>query len=134
MGHETRCTTPRRMHGREVTLFPEAQQAQRERGCPRHYAFRGDSAPGFLTFHAFAECMGIHATKYGTRFEGLEPVRQGVRAAFGGYAGAVAAGLALRHDHGSQYMSEHFQTSESSSASCPTPRPSTNPKARQPAS
>ena len=28
---------------------------------------------------------------------------------FGGYAAAVAAGLALRHDHGSQYMSDHFQ-------------------------
>lgn len=59
--------------------------------------------------HCSAECMGIHAAKYGSRFEALEPIRQGVRTVFGGYAAAVAAGLALRHDHGSQYMSDHFQ-------------------------
>jgi putative transposase len=28
---------------------------------------------------------------------------------FGGFATAVARGLKLRHDHGSQYMSDHFQ-------------------------
>ncbi len=59
--------------------------------------------------HCTAECVGIHAANPGTRFEALEPIRQGVRAAFGGYAAGVAAGLALRHDHGSQYMSDHFQ-------------------------
>jgi putative transposase len=59
--------------------------------------------------HCSAECVGIHAAKSGTRFEALEPIRQGVRTAFGEYAAAVAAGLALRHDHGSQYMSDHFQ-------------------------
>jgi len=59
--------------------------------------------------HCTAECVGIHAANPGTRFEALEPIRQGVRATFGGYAAGVAAGLALRHDHGSQYMSDHFQ-------------------------
>jgi hypothetical protein len=39
----------------------------------------------------------------------LEPVRQGVRRCFGGFAKDVARGLAVRHDHGSQYMSDHFQ-------------------------
>lgn len=34
--------------------------------------------------------------------EALEPIRQGVRTVFGGCAAAVAAGLTLRHDHGSQ--------------------------------
>ena len=29
--------------------------------------------------HCTAECVGLHAAKYGTRFETLEPVRQGVR-------------------------------------------------------
>jgi hypothetical protein len=32
-----------------------------------------------------------------------------VRQHFGGFAKAVARGLAVRHDHGSQYMSDHFQ-------------------------
>ena len=59
--------------------------------------------------HCTAECVGIHATKHGDRFEALEPLRQGVRAHFGPLAPALAAGLALRHDHGSVYLSADFQ-------------------------
>jgi transposase InsO family protein len=59
--------------------------------------------------HCTAECVGIHAAKHGDRFEALEPVRQGLRAHFGTLAPAVAAGLALRHDHGSVYLSADFQ-------------------------
>jgi hypothetical protein len=33
----------------------------------------------------------------------------GVRHHCGGFAAAVARGLRLRHDHGSEYMSDHFQ-------------------------
>ena len=32
-----------------------------------------------------------------------------MRQHFGGFARAIARGLAVRHDHGSQYMSDHFQ-------------------------
>ena len=35
--------------------------------------------------------------------------RQGVRRCFGGFAQGIASGLAVRHDHGSQYMSGDFQ-------------------------
>jgi len=56
-----------------------------------------------------AECVGIHAAGRATRFEALEPIRQGVRRHFGGFAKDIAKGLAVRHDHGSQYMSDHFQ-------------------------
>jgi transposase InsO family protein len=59
--------------------------------------------------HCSAECVGIHAHARTTRFEALEPIRQGERRHFGGFAGDVARGLAMRHDHGSQYMSDHFQ-------------------------
>jgi transposase InsO family protein len=59
--------------------------------------------------HCTAECVGIHAVKKATRFEALEPIRQGVKANFGGFAPATAEGLKLRHDHGSVYMSDHFQ-------------------------
>ena len=58
--------------------------------------------------HCTAECVGLHAAKYGTRFEALEPVRQGVRDHFGTMAAGVASGLTIRHDHGSQYMSDDF--------------------------
>jgi hypothetical protein len=61
-------------------------------------------------FIAVDHCSaGIHAHARATRFEALEPIRQGVRRYFGGFAANVAHGLAVRHDHGSQYMSDHFQ-------------------------
>ena len=53
--------------------------------------------------------MGIHAAKSATRFEALEPIRQGIRTHFGPYAKKAADGLKIRHDHGSQYMSDDFQ-------------------------
>jgi transposase InsO family protein len=59
--------------------------------------------------HCTAECVGIHTVKHGTRFEALEPVRQGVHEHFGGFRADVASGLQLRHDHGSQFMSDDFQ-------------------------
>jgi transposase InsO family protein len=59
--------------------------------------------------HCSAECVGLHAATHGTRFEALEPIRQGVQTHFGGFAQDVAQGLLLRHDHGSQYMSHAFQ-------------------------
>jgi putative transposase len=59
--------------------------------------------------HYSAECVGIHAAKQGTRFEALEPIRQGVRTSFGAFGPEIARGLMLRHDHGSQYMSHVFQ-------------------------
>ncbi len=59
--------------------------------------------------HCTAECVGIHAVKRATRFEALEPLRRGVREHFGAFGPQAAAGLRIRHDHGSQSMSDHFQ-------------------------
>jgi putative transposase len=59
--------------------------------------------------HCSAECVGIHAAKQGTRFEALEPIRQGVGTYCGAFGQDIAQGLVLRHDHGSQYMSHVFQ-------------------------
>lgn len=61
--------------------------------------------------HFNSECLGLHAARPGTRFEALEPVRQAVRRVLGGFEQGIAVplGLALRHDHGSQYVSEAFQ-------------------------
>jgi transposase InsO family protein len=55
------------------------------------------------------ECVGLHAARSGNRFEALEPLRQGVREHFGGFDRDIAAGLAIRHDHGSAYMSHDFR-------------------------
>ena len=59
--------------------------------------------------HFVGDVVGIHAARPGTRFEALEPIHQGIREHFGPLAGGIAEGLALRHDHGPQYMSHHFQ-------------------------
>jgi putative transposase len=59
--------------------------------------------------HCSGECVGSHAAASGNRFEALEPIRQGVLCHFGAIERDVAKGLALRHDHGSNYMSGDFQ-------------------------
>src|SRR5215831_11747093 len=60
--------------------------------------------------HCTAECVGIHAVKKATRFEALEPIRQGVKEYFSGFSAGSADGLLLRHDHGSVYMSDDFRS------------------------
>lgn len=69
----------------------------------------GNAAVFFAIDHCSLECVGIHAAKRGTRFEALEPIRQGMRHAFGVFGQDIAHGLKLRHDHGSQYVSDVFQ-------------------------
>lgn len=69
----------------------------------------GKAAVFVAVDHFNAECVGIHASKSQTRFEALEPIRQGVREYYGGFAEDIAKGLKIRHDHGSQYMSDEFQ-------------------------
>ena len=69
----------------------------------------GGASIFFAIDHCSLECVGIHAAKRGTRFEALEPIRQGVGHSFGAFGSGVAAGLKLRHDHGSQYVSDVFQ-------------------------
>lgn len=59
--------------------------------------------------HWNAQCMGWHVTHKGDRFAALEPVAQGVLAQFGQMQADAARGLAIRMDHGSQYLSDHFQ-------------------------
>ena len=69
----------------------------------------GQAAVFVAVDHCSAECVGTHASRRADRFAALEPVRQAVRERFGASAKGVAAGLALRHDHGSQYVSHDFQ-------------------------
>lgn len=113
-----------REHGLRAPYFP-----RRERGSKAHdgrvttdrpdemwgtdatatLTGEGSAFIFFVVDHCTSECMGIHASASGSRLEALEPLRQGVRRAFGTYAQDVAPGLSLRHDHGSQFMSHHYQ-------------------------
>ena len=58
--------------------------------------------------HCHAECVGWHVTKIGDRFAALEPIAQGLHRYFGGVQAEAGRGLALRMDHGTQYMADHF--------------------------
>ncbi len=59
--------------------------------------------------HNTFEGIGIHAARRATRFEALEPIRQGVRPQFGTVSAGSATDVQVRHDHGNQYMSDDFQ-------------------------
>ena len=51
---------------------------------------------------------GWHVCKVGSRFAALDPIAQGLERRYGSLDADVARGLALRMDHGSQYLSDHF--------------------------
>jgi putative transposase len=59
--------------------------------------------------HWNAELLGWHVAKRGTRFEAIQAVGMAVRQQFGHLSAGAARGLALRHDHGSNFMSDAFQ-------------------------
>lgn len=94
--HDRRITTdlPDEMWGTDAT---------------RTLTDEGTATIFLLVDHCTSECLGLHASRSGTRFEALEPIRQATRSSFGAFDQGVAAGVSLRHDHGSQYMSHHFQ-------------------------
>jgi hypothetical protein len=59
--------------------------------------------------HWNAEWVGWHVCKPGTRFAALEPISQGLRSIVGSVAADAGRGLSVRINHGSQYLSDHFQ-------------------------
>src|SRR5579859_2091821 len=92
--------------GRITTDAPDVMWGTDCTGC---LTDEGQASVIIAVDHCTQECVGIHAALRATRFEVLDPIRQGVRERFGGYAQGVAAGLALRHDHGSQFVSGYYQ-------------------------
>jgi putative transposase len=58
--------------------------------------------------HWNAECVGWHVCKKGDRYAALQPISMALNNLYGGVQAEVARGLALRMDHGSQYLSDHF--------------------------
>jgi hypothetical protein len=59
--------------------------------------------------HWNAELLGRHVAKHGTRHEAIQALGMAVRRQFGHLGAGAARGLALRHDHGGNFMSEVFQ-------------------------
>jgi putative transposase len=105
----TRVGSKRGPRTHDGTIIPETVDTMWGTDLTATFTSEGQAAVFIAVDHCSAECIGIHAHARATRFETLEPIRQGVRQYFGGFDKAVARGLKVRHDHGSQYMSDHFQ-------------------------
>lgn len=105
----TRVGKPRGPRNHDGTIIADALDTMWGTDMTTTWTRQGQVAVFIAVDHHNAECVGIHAARHGTRFEALEPLRQGVRLHFGAFAKGVAAGLCIRHDHGSQYMSAVFQ-------------------------
>jgi transposase InsO family protein len=105
----SRAGSPRGPRAHDGTIIPDAVDAIWGTDLTTTVTGHGQAGVFVAVDHHSAECVGIHAALRATRFEALEPIRQGVRRHFGAFAKSIASGLALRHDHGSQYMAEDFQ-------------------------
>jgi putative transposase len=105
----TRVGQPHGPKAHDGTIIPDRPDAMWGTDATAGWTAEGSATIFIAVDHYTAECVGIHAARRGTRFEALEPLRQGIHAHFGVYRQDVAAGLALRHDHGSQFMSDAFQ-------------------------
>jgi transposase InsO family protein len=105
----SRVGSPRGPRSHDGTIIPEAVDMMWGTDLTTTITGEGQAAVFIAVDHCSAECVGIHAALRATRFEALEPIRQGVRQHFGGFAKGLARGLSVRHDHGSQYLSDAFQ-------------------------
>src|SRR5258708_12764043 len=57
--------------------------------------------------HCTTECVGLHTAKKATRFEALEPLRQGVRDYCGGFRAGAPPALPNRPDPPSQSITDN---------------------------
>jgi putative transposase len=105
----SRTGAPRGPRSHDGTIVPATVDTIWGTDLTTTWTGEGQAAVFIALDHCSAECVGLHAALRATRFEALEPVRQGVRRCFGAFGKDVARGLALRHDHGSQYVSHDFQ-------------------------
>ena len=105
----SRTGSPRGPGSHDGSIIPETIDTMWGTDLTTTITAQGQVAVFIAVDHCSAECVGLHAASRATRFEALEPLRQGVRRHFGGFAKNVARGLAVRHDHGSQYMAHDFQ-------------------------
>jgi putative transposase len=105
-----RAGRPRSSRAHDGTITTERIDAMWGTDLTSVMTGEGQAAVFVAVDHCSAECAGIHASRRADRLQALEPIRQGVRERFGAFAKDIARGLELRHDHGSQYVSHHFQS------------------------
>src|SRR3712207_3197801 len=108
----SRVGAPRGPRTHDGTIIPEMVDTMWGTDLTATLTGEGQAAIFVTVDHCSAECVGIHAARHATRFEALEPLRQGVRRHFGGFAKDIARGLSVRHDHGSQDMAHGSRSEE----------------------
>ena len=89
----SRVGAPRGPRTHDGTIIPEAVDTMWGTDLTTTLTGEGQVAVFVAVDHCSAECVGIHAARRATRFEALEPIRQGVRRCFGAFAKEIACGL-----------------------------------------
>jgi transposase InsO family protein len=84
----SRTGSPRGPRSHDGTIIPETIDTMWGSDLTTTLTGEGQAAIFVAVDHRSAECVGIHAARHATRFEALEPLRQGVRRHFGGFAKA----------------------------------------------
>ena len=106
-GKPRRILGPRTHDGTIITLAPDEMWGT---DATATMLLDGQQATIFGIYdHCTCELLGIHAALRADRYEAIVPLHQACRASFGGVGKAIAAGLKLRHDNGSQFISRAFQ-------------------------
>ena len=106
-GKPRRILGPRTHDGTIITLAPDEMWGT---DATATMLLDGQQATIFGIYdHCTCELLGIHAALRADRFEAIVPLHQACRASFGGVGRAIATGLKLRHDNGSQFISRAFQ-------------------------
>jgi len=106
-GRPRRQLGPRSHDGTITTLAPEEMWGT---DATSVFLLDGQQATIFGVYeHCTCELMGIHAAIKADRYEAMVPLHQACRMAFGSVGMVIAAGLKLRHDNGSQFISRAYQ-------------------------
>jgi putative transposase len=86
---------PRGPRSHDGTIIPDTVDTMWGTDLTATFTGEGQAAVFIAVDHFTAECVGIHASSRATRFEALEPIRQGVRRHIGGFTKDIAHGLAV---------------------------------------
>lgn len=82
----SRVGSPKGPRNHDGTIIPDRVDAMWGTDLTTTWTGKGQAAVFIAVNHRSAECVGIHAARRATRFEALEPIRQGVRHSFGASA------------------------------------------------
>src|SRR3712207_2772160 len=99
----SRVGSPRGPRSHDGTIIPETVDTLWGTDLTTTWTGEGQAAVFVAVDHCSADCVGIHAALRATRFEALEPIRQGVRRCFGGFAKNIRS-----EEHTSELQSRQY--------------------------